>query len=215
MPGLLLSVLMLGIASAASPVIFGITLSLLADKGRGKARAAALLCGGIVSVLAVLAAGAAAGSHLSGYGPEMRAQAKAIDLALAALFIAFAAASVLSRDRHAPSAGPAQKAGLLKWAAAGFVLNATNLDAVLLLLTEAKEIFQSAAILPEKAALMALGACFFLLPTLLPLAVYSAREKDASRLLEPVGGFMAKYGRWLAAAVFFGFGAYLAWRGLM
>jgi hypothetical protein len=212
---LLLKVLMLGIASAASPVIFGITLSLLADKENGKIRAAALLGGGIAGVLVLLAIGAAAGSHLSGYGAEIRAQAKAMDLGLAVAFLLFAGFSLFSKDRtQAPSAA-ARRAGLLKWVAAGFVLNATNLDAVLLLLTEAKEIFQSAVFMPGKVALMALGAGLFLLPTLLPLAVYALRPDRAARLLGPVGAFMRKYGRYLAAAVFLGFGAYLAWRGLM
>ena len=210
---LLLKVLVLGIASTASPVIFGVTFSLLADKTSGKARAAALLAGGVLSVAIILAAGVAAGGQLAGYGTEIRAQAKAIDLGLAVVFLLFAAFSLFSKDR-APSTAP-KKAGILKWAAAGFVLNTTNLDAVILLLTEAREIFQSAALMPEKALLMALGACFFLLPTLLPLAVYIARPGQAGRLLEPAGVFIRKYGRYLACAVFLGFGIYLAYRGLM
>jgi hypothetical protein len=209
---LLLKVLALGIASTASPVIFGVTLSLLAGKNHGLPRAMAVLCGGILSVLLLLAAGAVIGTSLPGYASELRAEAKTIDLALAVIFLLFAFFSFFHKDR-ARSAAPG-KAGLMKWLAIGFVMNITNLDAVLLMLTSVKEAVQSAVIIPEKAVLVALAALFFLLPSLLPLAVYAARPGRAARMLEPVGVFMVRYGRYLACAVFLGFGIYLALRGL-
>ncbi len=207
---LLAKVVALGIGSTLSPGLLAITLALLAAKSNQLRRSLAFLAGGIVVACIVIL-----GSHLifSALGAAKPSSLAYADFAIGGLLVLFGIFSLLVKEKE-PKPGAQAGAGALKWFAISFALNITNFDAVFLLLTESREIAQSGAAFAYQLALYALGALFFTLPCWLPIAVYVAMPEKAQKTLAPLGGVMKKYGKWLAALIFFGFGAYLVSKGI-
>jgi len=206
---LLLKVIALGIASAMSPVIFGVALSILAS-GKGRmGRITAYLAGGILSAAIVLLAGALIGNHAFSFKGSR--EVAYLDLFIGLVFIIFASMQFLGKERGFKAG---KGAGPGKWLAISFILNITNLDAEVLYFTAAKEVFQSGIPPASQSLLVLLGTLFFLSPTLLPLAAFIAMPERFGQLLKPVGAAMAKYGKYIVSLIFAGFGAYLFWRGL-
>jgi len=209
---LLFKVIALGIASTISPVVFGLILALLAGK-YPKQRALAFLLGAILSALIVISAGYLIG--INGIpGVEFTNELSYIDIVLGVLFILFGILSLVSKmDKKTRI--DVHSSNLFRWFIISFVINITNFDAVLLLFTESKEIFQSSIIHMYKFSLVSLGAIFYILPALLPFVVYLTMQKKAERILKPLGTAMKKYGRYIAFVIFLGFGIYLLYRGLV
>ncbi|MFH1222552.1 MAG: GAP family protein [Candidatus Micrarchaeota archaeon] len=208
---LLLKVLALGFASMMSPVIFALALALLASASYPLRRTFAYLGGNLVSAILITAAGLFLGGHALALP---RAQVVYIDATFGVICLIFAALPWLlkQKEKKPEVAGEKKQPQLLKWLLAGFVLSITNLDAAFLYLTEVREIFQSSAAFIYKIALSAVGAAFFLMPVLLPLAVYLLMPEQANRALKPIGEKMRKYGDYIGTAVFLVFGFYLLYR---
>ncbi|MDD5323297.1 MAG: GAP family protein [Methylococcales bacterium] len=209
---LLARIIPLSIASAMSPVILGLAISLLAGKNHPEARAISFLLGGAVValILAGIAFAVVAGAA-SGNVPHIPAY---VDVVLGALFVAFAAKEALEKEGKRPGLKKAGKGpALLKWFAISFVANMTNFDAVLLNITAVKEILQAGVGTFHEALLVLVADLFFILPVLLPLAIYAVASERTEKTLAPVGAWMQKYGRYIVAAIFLVFGIYLLWKG--
>ena len=210
---LLAKIIPLAAASTLSPIILGISLVLLAGRNSPKKRAFAFLMGGVV-VAALLAF---LGSQVGGGGMVPGHLSAHADLFLGAMFIAFAVSSFRSREKeNVPNVGAEKEKGfpgMLKLFIAGFVVNITNLDAVVLNFTAIKEIFGSSIMYWEKIALTLFCDLFFLLPGMLPLLVYLIMPEKAENALEPIGKAMRKYGRYVVGAIFLLFGTYFIWKG--
>lgn len=209
---LLLKVLALGIASAFSPVILGVTVALLARKNRPVLHSLFFLTGGIISAAIILALGLiiAAGSSSPVFHPSVTT-----DLLLGTLFLIFGFSSLLSKPRaRDKTEAPKTDLAMFKWLLVGFFLNITNFDAILLYLTAAKEVFEAQLPLMEKAPLALLSTLFFLLPTLLPIALWLLLPGASKKVLAPIGAAMDKYGKYVVAVIFFGFGVYLLSKAL-
>lgn len=208
---LLAKVLVLGFASAFSPVIFGVAISLLASKQHLVKRGAAYLAGAIVTAAILCVAGAAIGQQsVSALNPKSVAY---IDLMLGSLFIGFAIFEWVHKDKER-KINTSKRAGVFKWFALSFLMNITNFDAELLYLTEVKEIFQANVQLIVEIPLLAVGTFFFLSPIIIPFAAYIVMPAKASKVLEPVGSIMKRYGILIVSLIFFGFGAYLLFKGI-
>ncbi len=201
----------LGIASAMSPVVFGIALALLVAKEHTRLRMAAYFAGALVTVIILALVGSAVGSGaLEGAGLPAD-----VDLLLGILLIVFAVKTGLEKGEKKrkvnAEGGPAH---LLKWFAIGFVVNITNLDAVLLNLTAVKEIFEAGVGFGYEMGLVAVCDLFFLSPILVPVVVYALMPKAAERVLKPIGASLEKYGRYIVSLIFLIFGIYLISKGL-
>ncbi len=215
---LLFKVILLGIASTVSPVIFGVILSLLAAKHYPKQRALACFAGGVLTVLIISSAGWAIGSDALSFGDGFSHYLGYVDILLGVLFIIFAVSSLIAKKEKKPKGLKTDEKTALphlkKWFAIGFLLNITNFDAVLLFFTEAREIFQASILFLDKLLLLILGSLFFLLPALLPILVYITMPKKSEQILKPIGKIMEKYGKYLVAVIFLAFGVYLLYRGI-
>ena len=206
---LLIKVVALGIASAMSPIILGVTLTLLARRGAGL-QAYSFLAGGIIAATLLAAAGFMVATGSLHGTPHETASA---DMVIGVLMLAFGLKSIFTKDSGSQRNVKSKGASPLKWLFIGFVLNIANTDAVLLNFTAAKTIFQDAANPLYQLALILVADGFYLLPGLLPIAVYLLRPKAAKRTLEPVAGWMERHGSFITGAIFLVFGAYLLWHG--
>lgn len=208
MAGLFLSILPLAVASAASPVILGVSVALLARKRTSAA--VALLLGGAIVALILAAAGISVAAEDDKAAEALGMKPRAADVAIGALLLAFGIKALLEKPKKESAPSGAGKArGFYRWLALSFIGNITNFDAVLLNLAAVREIFNSTAALAYKLALLAFCDFFFVAPALVPLALYSFAPEKSARLLSPVGRWMQKYGRYIIGAIFTLFGLFL------
>jgi len=208
MAELFLSILPLAIASAASPIILGVSIALLARKNTSAA--IALLMGGIIVALLLAAAGMSVAAEDDKAAEALGFQPRAADIAIGALLLAFGIKELLEKPKpESAPAGAKKSRGFSKWLAISFIGNITNFDAVLLNLAAVRQIFNSTAELPYKLALLGFCDFFFVAPALLPIVFYFLMPEKSARMLAPVGKWMQKYGHYLVGAIFAVFGAYL------
>ncbi len=223
---LLISVIGLGLASTLSPVILAISVSLLTGKenesenGSNKplGRLIAFTLGGVVVAVAIALAGAEAWNGALSLSKTAHAYARQLDFALALALLAFGVWEALPLFRKTADSEKAKKekrqariasSGALALFAIGFLVNATNFDAVLFNLAAVREIAAASISDATEIALIGVADFFFLAPCLLPLFVYVAAPKQTKQVLAPVGRAMQKYGAWLVPAIFIVFGLYL------
>jgi len=212
MDGLFLSILPLAIASAASPIILGVSVALLARKNTSAAFA--LLLGGVIVALILAAVGISVAVEDDKAAEALGFQPRAADIAIGALLAAFGIKSLLEKPKQESAQSGAKKArGFFSWLAISFIGNITNFDAVLLNLAAVREIFNSSAELAYTLLLLAFCDFFFVAPALLPLALYSFAPEKSARLLAPVGKWMQKYGHYLVGLIFVVFGLFLMLKG--
>lgn len=211
---LLASVLLLGIASTLSPGILAITLSLLSSRRYPMQNALSFLAGMLPTVLIIALACAGSTEFALKYERDPNVLSK-IDFFLGALFMLFALLPWVLKGRQdakLPKQEGTSRAHRGRWFLLGFILTITNFDAVLFYATAIKEISASATAFAYQLLLASAGALFFLLPALLPIALFAFLPKKAEKILSPIRSFMEKYGQILVSAVFLGFGIYFLLR---
>jgi len=208
MAGLFLSILPLAVASAASPIILGVSIALLARKNTSAA--IALLLGGAIVALLLAAMGMSVAAEDDKAAEALGFQPRAADIAIGALLLAFGIKELFEKPKQEQAPTGAKKPrGFFKWLAISFIGNITNFDAVLLNLAAVREIFNSTAALAYKLALVSFCDFFFIAPALLPIAFYCLMPEKSEQMLAPVGKWVQKYGHLLVGAIFIIFGAYL------
>jgi len=208
------AVLPLAIASAASPVILGVSITLLSKKNFGAA--AAFLAGGVLVAAILALAGVSIAAGDDKVAESVGLPATSIDLAIGLLLLVFGIKVLFEKPKkrdEIPQAGSAHR-GNLKWLAIGFIGNITNFDAVLLNLAAVREIFNSALSTMPKLELLSFCDFFFLAPALVPIAFYTFAPEASQKFLVPVGSAMKKYGQYVVGAIFIIFGAVLIMKGL-
>ncbi|MCX6769639.1 MAG: GAP family protein [Candidatus Micrarchaeota archaeon] len=201
-------ILPLAIASAASPVILGVSIALLSRKNFGSALA--FLAGGLVVALILAAVGMSIAANDDKVAEGMGRPPTVIDLAVGVLFLLFGAKILLekpSEKKEIQTAGKGMRHHA-KWFFIGFVGNLTNFDAVLLNLAAIREIFNSSIATMPKLELLGFCDFFFLLPALAPIAAYLIAPQASQKVLLPVGNAMNRYGKYVVGAIFILFGIY-------
>ncbi|HNT60961.1 MAG TPA: GAP family protein, partial [Candidatus Bilamarchaeaceae archaeon] len=181
--------------------------------GKKVGKVCAFLLGGAVVALGLAFLGFAAGS---GMFSEMGITGlpASLDMGLGVVFIIFAARGLLEKEGGRKGRVEGAKGGAFKWFAIGFLANFTNADAVVLNFTAVKEVFAEGAGFAFQLLMLGVADFFFLSPALVPLLAYAVAPEKAAKLLEPVGAWMRKCGRYVVAAIFAIFGAYLLMKGV-
>jgi hypothetical protein len=207
---LFMSILPLALASALSPLILAVSVTLLAKKNTKAA--AALVLGGLLAAAVVAVAGASVAQEDDKAAVKLGFKPEAADLFFGVIFLAFGLKEFFEKPKEQGLPQGAQKSrGALKWLAISFVGNITNFDAVLLNFAAVRQIFNAAIPLFNQLSLLVFCDFFFLAPALVPLMLYYAAPAKSERALEPVGKWMAKYGHYLVGMIFVAFGLYLVW----
>jgi len=209
---LLAKIFPLALASAASPIILALCITLLSKKNfsaLGAFFAGSLISAAILAVLGIFfAAGDGQIAIALGFSPY------SIDLALGIIFFAFGAKTFFTKPSEEKSPARKKSFGFVKWIAIGFFANITNFDAALLNITAIREIFNSAVSSASKIGLLAFCDIFLLSPILLPAIIYAVAPSKAQKILSPLGKFMEKYANYIVGVIFLAFGVYLALKGI-
>ncbi len=204
----------MSLASALSPGIFALALVLLGSKKHPKMRVIALFVGLAVIGIITIVIGFYFGQTLP---DEEKANltSSIVDLALGIIFIAFGIKILLSKERQIKESEKSIKHENLKLAAAGFVIGATNFDAILLSFAAAKEVGSSANIDdPEKLILLLFILFCLTLPITVPFLVYLIIPDIASRILSRINKVVLKYSKYIMFGLFIILGIMLLYQGL-
>jgi threonine/homoserine/homoserine lactone efflux protein len=205
---LLLKVLALGVASAMSPGILAISLGLAFGKEQSSKKITAFFLGGAVALALVIL-----GAWALDEGMKYFNLSSQQDLLFGGILIAFGLFSLSSWNRKPSGSRVGKGSGSLKWFLIGLIGNITNLDAVALEFTSAKQVFASDVSPIPFFILLGLGGFFYLSPILIPM-FYSRAKGSKPALLQKAGVAMDKYGNVVIGILFLLFGAYFIWQGL-
>ena len=212
MAPLLAEVMPLSVASAMSPVILGISITLLSRKATRAVLA--FLLGSALAALVLLAIGAGFASGDDAVAKGISQPVAVFDVALGFLLAAFGVKVLIGKE----GAGARLKAGTRvsagRLAAIGFMATITNFDAALLNITAVRLIAGAPDYLATKLLALGISEFFLLSPILAPLLLYTAYPQKSARILAPVGAWMSRYGKYVVGIIFLGFGAYLIMKGL-
>ncbi|MFA5108468.1 MAG: GAP family protein [Candidatus Micrarchaeia archaeon] len=208
MSELLLKIIPLAIASAASPVIIAVTLALLSKKSFGTLGAFFLGCA--VAALILAGIGITFATEDDVVAKSMGFSPSIFDLALGILFLAIGVKIILEKPSGQSNLqGKNKRKSLIKWFAIGLIGSLTNFDAAILNITAIREIFNSGITTLQKIELLALCDFFLLLPILLPCMIYVFAPAASQRVLTPVAVWLKKYGNYIVGVIFLSFGVFL------
>lgn len=159
--GLLIKIIPLALASTLSPLILGLTTILLGYKEHPKRKVLALLAGSILAVAILTFLGFYLGTNFS--GSRNYKYHSLVDLIFGAILIIFAVKTLISSSQKEKSRAETiqDRSQLLKWFILGFIINITNLDAVILYLTQIREIYQASIEIVSKIIINTISILFF------------------------------------------------------
>jgi len=209
----LAKIIPLDLAATLSPGIFAVAIILLGNKFHPKIKVLSFLFGTLIVGIAIALAGFFLGQATPTDSKSNLATA-IVDLALAIIFIILAIKVVYSKERHLKTQ---EDSGyqIIKWLILGFIISATNFDALFLSFTAAKEVGGTGDIGSlAKMILLVVNLFFFSLPITLPLFLYLVFPNLAVKILEKINLFVLKYSRYILAGLFLIFGFLLLWRGI-
>ncbi|MFH2106031.1 MAG: GAP family protein [Candidatus Micrarchaeota archaeon] len=202
---LFISVLLLGIASMASPGILAISIYLLARNPEKKANIIAFILGGLVIAILLALAGFVVSS--GNYGVIQFQNPQMADFLIGSLMMVFGFYSLFSKEGNVNVKGES-KSAMLKLFLLGVMVNGTNIDAVFLNFTAAKEIAAADISNIYKLVLIAFADMLFIMPALLPLVAFTFMPEKSKPFLDRLNRAVKKYGKLLVCLIFFGFGIY-------
>ena len=215
MLNLFATVIPLNLASTLSPGILALAIVLLGSKWHPKARTTALLAGTFLVGIIIIILGSALG-QLAPAGIKPTTTSSVVDLVIGIFFILFGVKTLLVKEKKIKPSKVDSGKQILKWFGIGIIINATNFDAVFLSFTAAKEV--SGSLLASnigKALLLFLNLFFFVLPSLLPLFLYTVFPKFAGPILNKINKYVLRYGRYIIFVLFIVFGFILIRRGII
>jgi len=209
----LLKVIPLDFAATLSPVIFALALFLLGSKNRPKTRTFYFFLGSLIAGGSITWLGAQFGGILT-LGAAQTKASSVVDLVIGLACFGFGIGALLLPEMKNSGVTKMKGKWLLVWLVVGFVMNITNLDAVFLIFTAAREVGAAAITEAQQLILLSINVIFYTLPVLLPLLVYLIIPQTAGRALGSMDKFMVKYSKYIMFALFLTFGIYFLWRGL-
>ncbi|VVC03571.1 Sap, sulfolipid-1-addressing protein [Candidatus Burarchaeum australiense] len=212
MVSLLIEILPLAIASAMSPVILGVCIAMLSKKAANSVLA--FLLGSVLAAIILFAIGVAFASGDDIVAQEISQPVAIFDLALGLLLGAFGLKVLLMKESAGDRLGARGQLSAKKLVAVGLLGTLTNFDAALLNITAVRTIAETAGSFATKLLPLAVTEFFLLSPILLPLGVYLVAPQKSAKLLEPLGAWMGKYGRFVVGLIFLGFAVYLVAKAL-
>jgi len=212
MLGILVKIISLDLAATLSPGLLALAIVILGSKYHPKLRTLALLLGTLLVALAIAIIGLNLGQAAPS-GIKLNLTTAIVDLVIGAIFIFFGIKTIVSKEKTIKTEGdPGTQ--IAKWIIVGFIISATNFDAVFLSLAAAKEVGGSGIQAALKWLLLLVNILFFCLPIIFPLVFYLVAPGYAQNVLSKVNQFVLRYSRYVIFLMFIVFGLIFAIRGL-
>jgi len=220
MAELFAQIIPLCIGAAIDPVLLALTLTLLSSKNHPKAKAFSFLFGSVLVMALIAYLGILLGEGIIGGGDRHILKAT-IDIIFGVLLFYLGISSIIEKNKEKNTEKDIKKEenevrgkGLLKWLVVGFIVNITNVDALVLYFTACKEIGHADFSAFDKIIFSIISGTIVLFPIILPLFFSIIIPKTAEKILKPVGKFMDKYGSYIVAVIFIAFAIIMLIKGL-
>lgn len=212
MGGLLLKIIPLDLAATLSPGILALAIVLLGSKNYPKIKTLALFLGILVVGIIIAILGFTLGKNTTNNYQQTQLSA-IVDLIVGIIFFILALNIIFSKERKRRIKDD-DNPHIFKWLLIGIIIAATNLDALFLSFTAAKEVGESNINDLMKTILLVINLFFFTLPITLPGFFYLLMPDLASRILTKINQFVLKYSRFVLAFIFIIFGILLLFKGI-
>jgi len=137
-----------------------------------------------------------------------------VDIIFGCVFLSFGFASLFFKARSAAAFAKFSVRSVWIWLPLGFILNFTNFDAIVLIITAAREIEKAGLDSFQRVLLLIINSIFYTLPVLFPLLVFLLLPHRAGRILGKVSSFMVSYSKYIALVLLTSFGLFFLIRGL-
>jgi len=215
MTDILIKIIPLDLAATLSPGILALTLVVLASKNHPKAHILSMLAGALMTGVGITIIGFVLGNTLN-TGLKQTATESIVDIILGLLFIIYGLKLFLQKERKINLDAQEEELKIFKWFGLGLVITITNFDALFLTFTAAKEVGSADNILTiDRWILLIINILFFILPITLPLLLKLIFPKTSAPILAKINGFVTKYSRYIILAMFFIFGIFLLYKGII
>ena len=210
----LIKIIPMSLGAAISPGILAVTLVILGGKRFSKRHTIALLFGLLVTGVITIFVGFNFGQALpEGMGENLTTSI--INLILGIIFVILAIKILISKERKIKLKKEIKHENI-KLAILGFILSATNFDALFLSFAAAKEVGGSADLNDlEKSILLIFILFCVALPITLPLFIYIIVPNAAARVLGKMNRFVIKYSKYIMFGLFMIFGVILLYQGII
>ena len=209
----LLRIIPLELAAILSPLLLTLTIFLLGSKKWPRLKAFFFLIGALVVGLGASFLGDQFGRFLDVDGGSMYRSA-VVDIIFGCIFLTFGFASLFFKAKSAAAFAKFSVRSVWIWLPLGFILNFTNFDAIVLIITAAREIEKSGLESFPRVILLIINSGFYTLPVLFPLLVFLLLPHRAGRILGKVSNFMVSYSKYVALILLTAFGLFFLVRGL-
>jgi len=209
----LLRIIPLDLAAILSPLLLTLTIFLLGSKKWPRLKAFFFLIGALVIGLGASFLGDQFGQFLDVEGGNINRSA-IVDIIFGCVFLSFGFASLFFKARSAAAFAKFSVRSVWIWLPLGFILNFTNFDAIVLIITAAREIEKAGLDSFQRVLLLIINSIFYTLPVLFPLLVFLLLPHRAGRILGKVSSFMVSYSKYIALVLLTSFGLFFLIRGL-
>jgi len=211
MASILIKILPLDLAATLSPGVLALAIILLGSKNQPKAKALILLLGMLLVAIAITVFGFILGNNVTP-GVEPTLTSAIIDAIFGLFFLFYGFKIILGPERMIKPRE--EKVRFWRLFILGFLVSATNFDALFLSFAAAKEVGDAAVHFGAKSILLAVNIFFFTLPIMLPLIIYLLFPEFAGRVLANINRIVLKYSRYILFAMFMIFGIYFLSKSL-
>lgn len=197
-----------------SPLVLALSVMLLSSEKHQKEKLAGFFLSYFLAGLLVSIAGFTLGQTASLRNPAA-VSSPIIDLIIGIIFTIIAVKAIILKDKPAKIEEKPHHHLFFRWLIIGLIISVTNLDALFVIFTAAKQVGDTEQFsLTFKYLFLCLNLFIFTLPVTFPVILKLLFPKIAEKILDKVNHFLIKYSRYITAVTFIIFGLYFLSRGL-
>lgn len=202
----LASIIPLGIGSIlASPIIFVVAIVLLSQTYYPKVKLFAFFLPALIVSVVATYAGYTLGHTLMRH-PDTINISSSMDILIACVFFLLTFVSWFMKERKPSINKNAQGKSIIKWFLVGTVMNATNFNALVLVMAAGKIVGSSDLPQLVQWLLLLVNIFFYTLTVSFPFFLMLLFPKHARAILKGISLFLKRYSKVIVAVLFFVFG---------
>lgn len=196
-------VIVLGLTSAISPMIFAASILLISEKNNPRKKLLAFAFGGftMIATISIITSIIWGGTEPT----EQTTEGKTfIRLFLGLAMLTVGIYSIISNKKSKSKLSLPDTVPLLF--GFGFIMYLVNFKSILINLVAIHEILDSNISFWGKITYAGIADAFFILPSVFPLLVHTLAKKDTERIIQPIRNLFEKYSRHIIGIICIAFG---------
>ena len=197
MTKIFLTIMPLVLAAAVSPADFVVLIKILAGAHHQRRNALAFILGGLLMYLLVLIATVLVFEHQLGHPPVIHhphnLDHALVNFTLAGLAVFLFVRMLLKNESERPEEHAKTADGPIKCFYIGLGMKLLSLNAMLPFIAAVHEVSESGLRVDERMVVFALAISIVVLPMILPYLGFLLNERQALKIIVPIGDFIDKH----------------------